>query len=65
VIKSYEYKNDFARRYVQQGRGEGRRELARDAILAIAAARLGGLDKADVERIARAMLDGVVSIAED
>lgn len=64
VIKNYEYKSEFARRYVRQGRAEGReegrnegrkegrQEAARDAVMAIAGVRLGGLTKVDVERIA-------------
>ncbi len=43
MIKGYEYQSDFARKYVSQGREEGRVEGMRRAIVELVCARLPGL----------------------
>ena len=76
--RRYEYKNDFARRYYQQGYEEGFEEGYlegwREVVLEHVVAKLGGVSKEVVERIAtldvpamRAVIRGVVratSVAE-
>jgi hypothetical protein len=43
MIKGYEYQSDFARKYVAQGREEGREEGLRLAVMELVCARLPGL----------------------
>ncbi len=49
MIKGYEYQSDFARKYVAQGREEGREEGLRVAIMELVCARLPGL-RIELER---------------
>jgi hypothetical protein len=47
-MKGYEYQSDFARKYVAQGRAEGRTEEAANALLMVLEAR--GVAVLDTER---------------
>lgn len=50
-MKGYEYKSDFARKYVAQGRAEGRAEEAARALLTVLRARGIAVPDAVRERI--------------
>jgi hypothetical protein len=50
-MKGYEYQSDFARKYVAQGRAEGRTEEAARAVLMVLRARGVAVPDADRERI--------------
>ena len=56
----YEYQSDFARRYVAQGRAEGRAAL----ILKLLSSRFGQLDAATRASIERASIDELDAIGE-
>jgi hypothetical protein len=51
MIKGYEYQSDFAKKYVAQGRAEGRAEEAASAVLTVLQARGLAVSDAVRERI--------------
>jgi flagellar biosynthesis/type III secretory pathway protein FliH len=55
MIKGYQYQSDFARKYygqgLEEGHQEGRQEGLRDAVIALAHAKLGKLSDDDVAAI--------------
>jgi hypothetical protein len=51
LMKGYEYQSDFAKKYVAQGRAEGRTEEAARAVLMVLRARGVAVPDADRERI--------------
>ncbi|MEO5726424.1 MAG: hypothetical protein ABI134_25050, partial [Byssovorax sp.] len=51
MMKGYEYQSDFAKKYVEQGRGEGRSEEAARALLTVLRARGIVLPEAAREKI--------------
>jgi hypothetical protein len=54
MMKGYEYQSDFAKKYVAQGRLEGRQEGERAILLRLPRARFGELPAAAVTRIEQA-----------
>ncbi len=50
-MKGYEYQSDFAKKYVAQGRDQGRREGERAILLRLLRARFGELPEAAVARV--------------
>lgn len=46
-LQGYQYRSDFARRYVAEGRAEGLQEGLQSAVIALATAKLGELSPAD------------------
>jgi len=51
MMKGYEYQSDFAKKYVAQGRDEGRKEGERALLLRQMRARFGELPAAAVARV--------------
>jgi hypothetical protein len=51
MIKNYEYQSEFAKRYLAQGREEGREQARRDAVIQLAKLRIGEVSVADELRI--------------
>jgi len=56
-MKGYEYQSDFAKKYVAQGRQEGRKEGEFNLLLRQLRARFGELPAAVVTRIEAADID--------
>ncbi|WP_441292425.1 DUF4351 domain-containing protein [Sorangium sp. KYC3313] len=64
MVKGYEYQSDFAKKYVAQGRDQGRLEGERAVLLRQLRARFGELPEAAVVRIEAAEIAALEQWAE-